>query len=154
FQDSLMLIHARDISNSTGVVDIGSGGGLPGIPLALALPNLPVTLIEVSQKKIAFLEQTVKALELHNVTIFEYDWRTFLKTTTLPIQYLCARASLPVKELGRAFKPSSPYKDSTLVYWASRHWQMPNNLPLQIEHQANYVLIGKERNLAFIKPKA
>ncbi len=40
-----------------GIVDVGSGGGTPGIPLAAALPNRPVTLLEAEQRKCAFLER-------------------------------------------------------------------------------------------------
>lgn len=46
------------------MLDVGSGGGLPGIPLAVAMPNLEVTLLETSGKKCAFLQQAVIELGL------------------------------------------------------------------------------------------
>jgi 16S rRNA (guanine527-N7)-methyltransferase len=52
------------------VADVGSGGGVPGIPLAIARPDVTVTLIESTQKKAAFLSSAVRALELPNVEIF------------------------------------------------------------------------------------
>ncbi len=51
------------------VIDVGSGGGLPGIPLAIARPDVRVTLLEATGKKAAFLEQTVAALGLTNVRV-------------------------------------------------------------------------------------
>jgi 16S rRNA (guanine527-N7)-methyltransferase len=51
------------------IVDVGSGAGLPGIPLALALPHLEVTLVESSAKKSAFLKQAVIELDLRNVAV-------------------------------------------------------------------------------------
>ena len=51
------------------LADLGSGGGLPGIPLALARPGLSVTLIESSQKKASFLQQAKIELGLANVTV-------------------------------------------------------------------------------------
>ena len=39
------------------IVDIGSGGGVPGIPLAVACPECQITLVESTQKKAAFLQQ-------------------------------------------------------------------------------------------------
>lgn len=51
------------------VIDVGSGGGLPGIPLAIARPDLSVTLLEATGKKAAFLEQAAQHLELGNVCV-------------------------------------------------------------------------------------
>ncbi|MFH0412026.1 16S rRNA (guanine(527)-N(7))-methyltransferase RsmG [Corynebacterium sp. L4756] len=51
------------------VVDIGSGAGLPGIPLAIARPDLNITLIEPLLKRSVFLQEVVDALELTNVTV-------------------------------------------------------------------------------------
>jgi 16S rRNA (guanine527-N7)-methyltransferase len=50
-------------------IDVGSGGGLPGIPLAVAFPALQVTLLESVGKKAAFLREVVAELGLHNVTV-------------------------------------------------------------------------------------
>jgi 16S rRNA (guanine527-N7)-methyltransferase len=51
------------------LADIGSGGGLPGIPLAIADPKRAVVLVETSQKKAAFLRQAVIELALANVQV-------------------------------------------------------------------------------------
>lgn len=51
------------------VVDVGSGGGLPGIPIAIARPDLKLTLVEATQKKAAFLSAVVAALGLYNVKV-------------------------------------------------------------------------------------
>jgi 16S rRNA (guanine527-N7)-methyltransferase len=55
------------------VADVGSGGGVPGIPLAIARPDAFVLLIESTKKKSAFLKETAAALELANVSVS--DWR-------------------------------------------------------------------------------
>ncbi len=52
------------------LADVGSGGGLPGIPLAIARPELAVTLIETSSKKSAFQQQVKIELGLSNVSIY------------------------------------------------------------------------------------
>ncbi|MBX9849363.1 MAG: 16S rRNA (guanine(527)-N(7))-methyltransferase RsmG [Rhodocyclaceae bacterium] len=52
------------------LADVGSGGGLPGIPLAIARPELQVTLIETSSKKSAFQQQVKIELGLSNVSIY------------------------------------------------------------------------------------
>jgi 16S rRNA (guanine527-N7)-methyltransferase len=51
------------------LADVGTGGGVPGIPLAIARPDVRVTLIEATKKKAAFLSEAVLALGLTNVRI-------------------------------------------------------------------------------------
>jgi len=51
------------------LADVGSGGGLPGLPLAIVRPDVRVTLIDATLKKAAFLEQTAAQLGLKNVKV-------------------------------------------------------------------------------------
>ncbi len=51
------------------LLDVGSGGGLPGIPLAIARPDLPITLVDTVQKKAAFLQKAAIELELNSVAV-------------------------------------------------------------------------------------
>jgi 16S rRNA (guanine527-N7)-methyltransferase len=55
------------------VADAGSGAGLPGIPLAIALPTVSVTLIERMGRRAGFLRNTPAALPLPNVEVIEAD---------------------------------------------------------------------------------
>ena len=123
FEDSLMLSKALDCSAIKGLADIGSGGGFPGIPLKILYPTLNLVLIEVSHKKAKFLQEIIELLGLSSSEVCSLDWRTFLRKTTLDIDTFIARASLEVSELIRVFKPSSPYKNSKLIYWASCYWK-------------------------------
>ncbi len=49
------------------LLDIGSGGGFPGIPLKILIPSLSVTLIDAAQKKISFLKQVIRTLKLKKI---------------------------------------------------------------------------------------
>lgn len=51
------------------LLDVGSGGGMPGIPLAIARPDLRVTLIDSNSKKAAFLKQAAIELALPNISV-------------------------------------------------------------------------------------
>ncbi|HKA39355.1 MAG TPA: 16S rRNA (guanine(527)-N(7))-methyltransferase RsmG [Burkholderiales bacterium] len=51
------------------ILDVGSGAGLPGIPLAVALPAARVTVVDSNHKKAAFLQQAVTELKLANVAV-------------------------------------------------------------------------------------
>ena len=53
------------------LLDVGSGGGLPGIPIALAHPDLEVVLLDSNGKKIRFLKEVKRALALNNVEIVQ-----------------------------------------------------------------------------------
>jgi 16S rRNA (guanine527-N7)-methyltransferase len=67
--DSLTLMGLIANHEAAHVADVGSGGGLPGIPLAICLPEVRFTLIESTGKKARFLEDVVMDLSLGNVKV-------------------------------------------------------------------------------------
>lgn len=69
--DSLAVLPYLDTPATAirSLADVGSGGGLPGIPLAIARPQINVELIEASHKKASFLQQAKIELQLDNVSI-------------------------------------------------------------------------------------
>lgn len=67
-RDSLRAVGAID-PGTARAVDLGSGAGLPGVPLAVAMPSLEIVLAEARRTRIAFLELVVEELGLENATI-------------------------------------------------------------------------------------
>ena len=61
------LVPARFIPPHAAMLDIGSGGGFPGIPLKILLPELSVTLIDASRKKVSFLKHVIRTLKLDDI---------------------------------------------------------------------------------------
>ena len=86
--DSLAVLP--QLEGIAALADVGSGGGLPGIPLALARPDLRVTLIESSHKKASFLQQAKIELKLDNVSI--YCGRVEQATGLSPFEAVISRA--------------------------------------------------------------
>jgi 16S rRNA (guanine527-N7)-methyltransferase len=66
---SLVAMDAHQFKGQERVADIGSGGGFPGIPLKLAMPELQICLVESDQRKAAFLRDAVDALKLADVEV-------------------------------------------------------------------------------------
>lgn len=69
FADSLSLLHVNNVKEADYIIDMGTGAGFPGIPLAIILPKTHIILIESIKKKVDFLEHVVKVLGLKNISI-------------------------------------------------------------------------------------
>lgn len=75
--DHMVAYHLLDSISVAGsincrgknIIDIGTGAGFPGIPLAIAEPSCKVTLLDSKAKKIAFLNHVVNALSLNNIEV-------------------------------------------------------------------------------------
>ena len=94
--DSLTAIapltrHTR--GQPTRVLDVGSGGGLPGVVLAVCMPELNVTCVDTVAKKAAFVQQVAVSLKLPNLR----GIHARVESLTDPYQVICSRAfaSLP-----------------------------------------------------------
>lgn len=69
FRDSLSLLSFDELQTADSVVDIGSGAGFPGLPLAIACPDKSFSLLEANGRKCEFLAAAIKALCLTKVEI-------------------------------------------------------------------------------------
>ena len=71
FVDSLVALVATSFQKDNMVLDVGSGGGFPGIPLKIVRSDLRLTLVEPLQKKCSFLNSVIGLLKLHDVSTFD-----------------------------------------------------------------------------------
>ena len=94
--DSLSI--APELAAARSITDLGSGGGMPGIPLAISLPDARVTLVESKRRRCSFLREAIRQLDLQaRVTVEERDATQL--APGVPPDAVIARAFLPPAEL-------------------------------------------------------
>ena len=69
FYDSLTLIKITDLNEPLTLLDVGSGGGFPGIVLKIVFPNLDITLLDSNNKKSEFQKFIIQNLELKGIKV-------------------------------------------------------------------------------------
>ena len=79
------------MGSANTLLDIGSGGGFPGLPLAVANPKIKATLVERNHKKCSFLRHVVMTLNLKNVDVINADIR-HIREALHPYDVITARA--------------------------------------------------------------
>ncbi|HKO26419.1 MAG TPA: 16S rRNA (guanine(527)-N(7))-methyltransferase RsmG [Solirubrobacteraceae bacterium] len=67
--DSLVALDLEPIRSARRLADLGSGAGVPGLPLAIALPGATVTLVESAARKCAFLERAIVSCGVANARV-------------------------------------------------------------------------------------
>jgi len=122
------------------LLDVGSGAGLPGIPLALALPDSRVTLLESSHKKAAFLKQAAMELKLRNVEVVcerveawqpPADFEVVISRAFSDLAEFVSLAGRHAAAGGRlvAMKGVHPYEE---IEQLPQGWQLQQVIPLTV----------------------
>ena len=108
YTDSLApLVNEHLFLQGASLIDVGSGAGFPGLPLAIARPDLKVTLLDSLMKRIGFLDAVVKDLGLTNVTLVHSRAEDGGRDVKLREQYdiAVARAVAPLPVLCELLLP-------------------------------------------------
>jgi 16S rRNA (guanine527-N7)-methyltransferase len=69
FLDSLTILRAVPLPSGARVIDVGTGAGFPGLPLLIAHPDIHLTLLEATGKKVVFLQHLIEQFNLENVSL-------------------------------------------------------------------------------------
>ena len=112
------------------VVDMGSGGGFPGIPLAIAMPSTQFTLVEPRRKRVSFLRTAVSRLGLRNVKI---EMTRAEHGTPEPFQSLVTRATFSDPKELASLSPWISSGGTLYFYRASNYDQVPGSRRVHYE---------------------
>ena len=117
----------------TSLLDVGSGAGLPGIPVAIALPRIHATLLDSSQKKAAFLKQAAIELALTNVEVVCERVEAWDTARRFDVVVSRALTDLPefVRLAGRLVAPGGALAAMKGVYPYEELAQLPEGWPVR-----------------------
>jgi 16S rRNA (guanine527-N7)-methyltransferase len=111
------LRGASEVPGGASIADLGSGAGIPGVPLSVALPDSAVVLVEPRRHRAAFLEAVVDEVALSNVKVFPHR----AEDAPGPFQVCVARAfSSPLSTWLAAQPLLSP--GGLVIYWAGERF--------------------------------
>lgn len=79
FYDSLTIVKGINLNESLNILDIGSGGGFPGIVLAIVFPKLNITSLDSNHKKTDFQKYIIDKLQISNVTVINQRAEDYYK---------------------------------------------------------------------------
>ena len=152
--DSLAAVPA--FAGARNVLDVGAGGGLPGVVLAICRPDMKLSMIDTVHKKTAFLKQVKAELELANVTVHT------MKVQELEVRdkfdVITSRAFADLTDFlnwsghllaqgGKfiALKGTAPAEEQERI---PAEWKISGLQPLQVPR------LGAERHLIFVERSA
>jgi 16S rRNA (guanine527-N7)-methyltransferase len=113
------------LGDAPGVVaDLGSGAGLPGVPLAIVRPDLVFRLVETRRRRVSFLELVADTLGMGNVAVVHER----IERLSPPVDVCLARALADPLGSWRLAEPILS-RDGSVLYWAGREFDPSSGTP-------------------------
>jgi 16S rRNA (guanine527-N7)-methyltransferase len=152
--DSLAAVPA--FAGASNVLDVGAGGGLPGIVLAIARPDMKVSLVDTVHKKTAFLTQVKAELGLANVTV--YTARVEQLEVPEKFDVITSRAFADLSDFvnwsGHLLAPGGRFIALKGVAPPDEQERIPGDWKVSEVRALQVPRLGAERHLVFIEPSA
>jgi len=156
--DKLVVRHLLDslsvlpYINGSRVVDVGSGAGLPGMPLAIASPQCHFTLLDCNSKKASFRNQAVIELGLKNVTVVDARAEKF--RSEQGFDSVISRAFATIADMlavaGHLAAPGGQFLAMKGVYPEQELAELPEDYQLEAVRSLDVPFLGAERHLAVV----
>lgn len=92
YYDSLTIVKAIDLNKIDTLCDVGTGAGFPGIVLKIVFPNLKITLVDSLQKRVNYLNEIIKKLDLKDIEAVHDRAEEYAKNNREKFDVVTARA--------------------------------------------------------------
>ena len=149
--DSLTLLPY--IRNAQTLADIGSGGGMPGIPAAICRPDLQITLVDANTKKTAFLQQAAIELGLDNVSVFAGRVENLHQTADIVTSRACAELADFVSLTRHLLHENSIWAAMKGAYPQDELFRLPENVEAYQTDRLSVPMLDAERHMVLLRPK-
>ena len=127
FYDSLTLVKIANLKTGK-LLDVGTGAGFPGLVLAIVFPDLEVTLLDSNNKKITFLNECIKKLELKNVQTVYSRAEDYTRCHREYFDFVTSRAVAELRILLELNIPALKVNGNFLVMKANVSEELKNSL--------------------------
>jgi len=116
FIDSLAALVATSFPGQAVVLDVGSGGGFPGIPLKIVRSDLQMVLIEPVQKKCSFLNSIIGLLKLRGISVFDGTIEQYAKQPVHHVADVIVLRALKFGEIRKHIPPLLASRGKVVLY--------------------------------------
>ena len=130
FYDSLTLIKVVDLRQPLTVLDVGTGAGFPGIVLKIVFPNLKITLLDSLTKRINYLNEIIKELDLHDIETVCSRCEEYTKINREKYDLVVARAVSHLKILSEMIIPTVKVNGYFIAMKANLNDELEKTIPM------------------------
>ncbi len=170
FYDSLTLIKAVNLNSKLKLLDIGTGAGFPGLVLKIFYPDLEITLIDSNNKKITFLNEMIKKLNLSQITCLNTRAENLPRTYREYFDIITSRAVANLRILSELSIPYLKVKGKFIAMKGNINNELEEsnnilqkldskiiniikfNLPIELSNRS-LIVIEKEKTTSLIYPR-
>ena len=116
FVDSLTALIVTNFPQNSVVLDVGSGGGFPGVPLKIVRPDIKLVLVEPVRKKNSFLNSVIGLLQLHDVFTFDCTIEQYARKPIREVIDIIVVRALKYKKISKHLTKLLNSKGKVVMY--------------------------------------